>query len=306
MLDIDGRHEYTLLHGNSRDVGSFKERRNVREIYVPTLPAGAAVGTLVWDQVTMPWYARREAVDVIFHTKFAIPLVSSRHTAMVLHGTERFLYPEFHPKGDILFHRTVFCQYLKRASIVLAVSERARLDVIKILNLHPDRVRTVRLAASPVFRVARDTGYLSGVRAKYRLPERFILHVGGLYPGKNVGRLIRALDQVRRTHDVQLVLAGFYRHGFKPDLELIRKLGLENVVHLIGYVPHEDLVGVYNLAALTAFPSFYESFPAIPLEANACGCPVVTSPTGGTPEAAGDAAVYVEPLDTDGLAQAIS
>ena len=88
-------------------------------------------------------------------------------------------------------------------------------------------------------------------------------------------------------------------------MALIHELGLDGAVVLPGYVPHEDLVAVYNLARAVAFPSFYESFGLVSLEANASGCPVVVSRTGGSPEAAGDAARYVDPLDVEGIARAI-
>ena len=134
------------------------------------------------------------------------------------------------------------------------------------------------------------------MRRQYNLPRRFILNVGLIYPGKNIPNLLRALKRVREHEDVKLVLAGTGRRLYEEDLRQVEELGLQDHVLLPGYVPHEDLVAFYNLAEAVVFPSFYESFPAIPLEAMACGCPVVTSPTGGTREAAGDAAVMWLPL----------
>jgi glycosyltransferase involved in cell wall biosynthesis len=143
------------------------------------------------------------------------------------------------------------------------------------------------------------------VRTKYQLPERFILNVGLIYPGKNIPNLLRALQQVRREEpDVHLVIAGTGKRMYAGDLAMIQSVELRDAVRMPGYVPHEDLVAVYSLAQAVVFPSYYESFPAIPLEANACGCPVVTSRTGGTPEAAGDAALYVDPDDVAGIAAA--
>jgi glycosyltransferase involved in cell wall biosynthesis len=224
----------------------------------------------------------------------------------VLHGTERFVFPEHHQRTDLWFFKTVYPQYLKRASLILAVSERGRQDIIERLQIAPEKIKTVHLAANPVFRIIKDDSYLAEVRKKYQLPGRFIVYVGHIYPGKNMGRLLKALALVRKDHDVDLVIAGSPRWKFEADLSLIAQLNLEKHVHVLGHVPQEELVALYNLAELTAFPSFYESFPAIPLEANACGCPVVISRTGGSPEAAGDAALFVDPLDLEGIAEAIT
>jgi glycosyltransferase involved in cell wall biosynthesis len=296
LLAIDRKNEYILFSQNSALKGRFPQYENVREIYIPSK------NKLIWDQVTMPWYAQKEGVDVIFHTKFSIPLLSPKKTVMVLHGTERFFYSDFHPKTDRVFFRTIYPQYLKRASAILAVSERARHDIIDKLYINPGKIKTVHLAVDPIFRVIKDEAFLNNIRKFYHLPKEFIIYVGHIYPGKNLGRLFQAFARVRKEHDVILVIAGSKRWKFEEDLNLIKKLGIEGHVQLLGHVRHEHLVGLYNLAKMTAFPSYYESFPAIPLEANACGCPVVTSNTGGTPESAGNAAVYVNPLDVGEIA----
>jgi len=224
---------------------------------------------------------------------------------MVLHGTERFHFNDFHPFSDRLYFRTIYPQYLRRATAILSDCERARQDVIEILGIDSKKIKTVNLAGDPAFRVIRNDQFLEVVRTKYQLPKRFIIYVGHIYPGKNVGRLFEAFARVREHEDVDLVMVGKKRWKFEKDLWVIDKLGIQDHVQFTGYIPLEDLVALYNLAELTAFPSYYECFPAIPLDANACGCPVVTSQTGGTPESAGDAAVYVEPTETSEIADAI-
>ena len=101
------------------------------------------------------------------------------------------------------------------------------------------------------------------------------------------------------------MLAGTGRRLYEQELQQVHELGLEDHVLLPGYVPHEDLLAFYNLAEAVVFPSFYESFGLISLEAMACGCPVVVSRTGGAPEAAGDAGCYVDPADEVSIADAI-
>jgi glycosyltransferase involved in cell wall biosynthesis len=227
-------------------------------------------------------------------------------TAMVLHGTERFVFPEHHQRADLWFFKTVYPQYLKQASLILAVSERAKIDIIERLNINPEKIKVAYLAADPIFRVIQDSALLSSVRDKYRLPHSFLLFVGHIYPGKNVARLLRAFARLRSYKDIKLVIVGSPRWKYQNDLDLINQLGIEDHVVLTGHVPQDDLVAFYNLAKAAVFPSHYESFGLINVEANACGCPLVTSHTGGSSEAAGEAAVYVDPLDEKDLFEGIS
>jgi glycosyltransferase involved in cell wall biosynthesis len=299
MLPLGGRHEFVLLYSDPSHLGRFADQPNVREVHV------RAPDKLTWDQVAVPFLAMRERLDVVFHTKFSIPLVCPCATVMVLHGTERFVYPQFSHRSDILFFRTVYPFYLRRATAIIAVSENARKDVLRFMHLDPARVHTVHLAASGAFHRVEDAARLEAVRTKYGLPERFLLNVGLIYPGKNIPNLLAALKLVRaEAGDIKLVLVGTGKRMYQQDLEMIQGAGLRDAVVMAGYIPQEDLSAVYSLARAMVFPSFYESFGIVHLEANACGCPVVASRGGGSPEAAGDAALYVEPTDVPGIAEA--
>jgi len=299
LLSIDNKNEYCLFFNSQEYMGKFNSYENVQEINIQSQ------NKVIWDQLGVPYHAKKHGVDIIFHTKFTVPLFTRKKTAMVLHGSERLIYQKFHPKSDILYFKTVYPRYLKKASLILAVAERGRQDIIEKLGIDPEKIKTVHLAVDPLFKTIDDESFLKSIQEKYHLPQRFIVWVGHIYPGKNVGRLIKAFAEVRKKINVNLVLAGSKRWKFEKDLALLHELAIEEHVQILGHVPHEDLIGIYNLAELTAFPSYYESFPAIPLEANACGCPVVTSRTGGTPESAGNAAVYVDPLDVNDIAEAI-
>jgi glycosyltransferase involved in cell wall biosynthesis len=300
LLALDTKNQYVLFYHTKTALGRFHQYEHVKEVHV------SAPGKFLWDQQAVPAYAKKEKVDTIFHTKFAVPLLTKCKTVMVLHGSERFVYPQFSHKSDILFFKTVYPFYLRGATAIISVSENARNDIIHFLKIDPAKIRTIHLAPSKVFRKIDDQSILASVRNKYRLPDRFILNVGRIYPGKNIPNLLRAFSLIREKEDIKLVISGFGYRMYKNDLNMIHKLRLENDVFLPGYIPHEDLVAVYNLAEMVVFPSFYESFPAIPLESMACGCPIVISRTGGSPEAAGDAARYVDPWDVEDIAHGIN
>ena len=300
MVDFDRKNQYVLFFSDPLHLGTFESADHVQEICVK------ASGKWMWDQWAVPQHAKRENVDIVFHTKFSIPFLAKCKTAMVCHGTERFVYPEFHRMLDIWFHRIVYVQYLKRASLIVAVSNLAREDLIRRVGIDAEKIRTVPLAVNQVFRIIREERLLEEIREKYALPKMFILYVGHIYPGKNIGRLLKSMAIVRKEMDVDIVIAGAPRWKYKSELDLISQLDLSEHVHILGHVSQEELAVLYNLAAATAFPSFYESFGLPNLEANACACPLVTSQTGGSPEVAGDAALYIDPLDVDGMAAAIT
>jgi len=299
MLPLAANHEFVIFYSNKIHIGRFSHLSNVREIFVP------AKVKLLWDQVAVPYHAAKHGVDLIFHPKMSVPLFTHCKTVLVLHGSERFVYPQFSHKSDMLYFRTLYRLYLKRATAIISVSHNAAKDLVHFLKIDASKVTTVHLAAAPYFRKIDDCASVEAVRRQYNLPKRFILNVGLIYPGKNIPKLLRALKRVREHEDVKLVLAGTGRRLYEQELQQVRELGLDDHVLLPGYVPHEDLVAFYNLAEAVVFPSFYESFGLISLEAMACGCPVVVSRTGGAPEAAGEGGLYVDPADELSIAEAI-
>jgi glycosyltransferase involved in cell wall biosynthesis len=142
------------------------------------------------------------------------------------------------------------------------------------------------------------------VRARYELPERFILSVGTLQPRKNFVRLIEAYGRLieRMAHPVHLVIAGQKGWLFEPIFRRVEELGFKERVTFLGFFADEDLPVLYNLADLFVLPSLYEGFGLPPLEAMACGIPVIASDVSSLPEVLGDAAKMVDPLDVGALA----
>jgi glycosyltransferase involved in cell wall biosynthesis len=142
------------------------------------------------------------------------------------------------------------------------------------------------------------------VQVKYQLPERFILSVGTVQPRKNYVRLVEAFAQLD-VEDVDLVIAGGKGWLYQELFERIEELGLQERVHLTGYVDDDDLPALYNLAKVVAQPSLYEGFGIPVVEAMACGIPVVTADNSSLPEAAGDAGLLVDALDSEALGNAL-
>ena len=158
----------------------------------------------------------------------------------------------------------------------------------------------------PRFRPIEDEGELERVRRRYSLDEPFILSLGTLEPRKNYVRLIEACAQLRRRlpSAPSLIIAGGHGWLYEDILAAAKRHG-NGSVRSLGFVPDEDLPALYTLAELFAFPSLYEGFGLPPLEAMACGTPVVCSNRPSLPETAGDAALMVDAEDIEGLATAM-
>ena len=166
MLPLAANHEFVVFYSNKTDIGRFHHLSNVREIFVP------AKAKLLWDQVVTPYYAAKQGVDLIFHPKMSVPLMTKAKSVLVLHGSERFVYPQFSHKGDMLYFRTLYRLYMKRATAIISVSHNAAKDLVHFLNVDPGKVTTVHLAASPYFRKIDDCASVETVRCQYNLPTR--------------------------------------------------------------------------------------------------------------------------------------
>lgn len=267
----------------------------------------------LWMQLKLPQVIEREQPDLFHFTNSLAPLSQSRPFVLTVHDASLFLYRQYHPWKRIAAMRFLLPHVARRAAAVITPSETARRDVLATLHLPPNRVHVVYEAPPDTFRRVTDPATLHALQSKYGLPDKFILFVGTLEPRKNLERLVTAL---RRAHDdgchMPLFLAGPVGwhmgdgdgngHGGSHFSGLIHQLGLQDWVHYLGYVPTEDLPGLYSLATVFAFPSLYEGFGLPVVEAMICGAPVLTSRNSAMSEICGDAAELVDPLDVDSIA----
>lgn len=196
---------------------------------------------------------------------------------------------------------------VERASAVITVSCHTASDISRLLGARPDRLRVVPAAPDPALRPVAAGSARQLIRTKYGVDEPYILYVGGLNPRKNVADLIYAYSKVCRGlwPELVLVIAGeSLRHG-PPLRELVHALGIERYVHWPGHVADADLAALYSAAEFLVYPSLYEGFGLPPIEAMACGTPVLCSDAASLPEVVGRAAVTVPSGDVTALAAAI-
>ena len=299
LLALDGGHEYVLLYADRRHLGTYGDLPNVRERFLP------APSKLAWDQAAVPLAARRERLDLVFNPKFSIPVLAGARSVFVLQGSDWFVMPWGSSWLDRLNHRFLIPLYCRRADAIIVVSNNIARDLVEHLGVDRSKIRTVYYGLSPIFRRVEDPERLAAARERYRLPERFMLFVGQIYPAKNFGGILRALSGLRGRLPHKLVVAGEPRSDYEEELGLMDQLGLRDDVVFTGWLPQEELPVLYSLADVFVFPSLYEGFGIPLLEAMACGCPIVTADVGSPPEVTDGAAVLVDPRDPRGIAEAI-
>ena len=244
--------------------------------------------------------------DVAHFTNGMIPIGAPSPTVVTVHDMSLRLYPGCHPLRRLLLNRPLMHLAIRQASSIVTVSNSARRDLLRLHGVAADRVAVVHEAASPVFRPIADRVRLEDMRARYNLPRRFMLYVGTIEPRKNLPRLMAAFAAARqRGIDHHLVCVGPYGWSSRDLSGHIDRLGIRDAVHFTGYVPFDHLPSIYNLGEFFAFPSLYEGFGLPVVEAMACGVPVITSSTSSLGEVAGDAAITIDPTDTDAITDAI-
>jgi glycosyltransferase involved in cell wall biosynthesis len=263
----------------------------------------------------LPLATGRDRADLLHVNYVAPPLGTCPHVVTV-HDISFERYPRFFSPRDRWMLRALVPFTMRRAARVITVSQHARQEIIGRYRLPADRVAVTYEAAAAQFRPVTDLAALAAVRARYGLGERYLLALGNLQPRKNLARLVDAYADLRRAGrgspsgdrlaDVQLVLAGQAQWRESELYAKMRQSGLEQEVRFPGYVEEADLPALYSGALAFVYPSLYEGFGLPPLEAMACGAPVICSNAASLPEVVGDAALLVAPTDTSALAVALA
>jgi glycosyltransferase involved in cell wall biosynthesis len=191
-----------------------------------------------------------------------------------------------------------------RADWILADSESTRQDLIELIGAPEDRTTVIYPGVEPRFGRVADRETLARAREKYGLPGRFILSLGTVQPRKNYVGLIRAFAHLA-PKDTKLVIVGGKGWLYQEIYACVEDLNLQDRVLFAGFVDDVDLPAVYNLAEVFCLPSLYEGFGIPPLEAMACGVPVITADNSSLPEVVGDAGILVDAYDQDALVDAL-
>lgn len=233
--------------------------------------------------------------DIFHATWHLLPGLSATKSVMTLYDLTFATVPGTHLRVLRWSSNFLVPRFLREAGKIIAISESTKRDAVRLYGIPEEKVEVTHLAVDARFRPA-DAGAVAMVRERHRLPERFLLYVGTIEPRKNLPVLLDALKILaERGRGVPLVVAGAKGWMYEEFFRKVRKTGLEGNVLFTGYIPDEDLPGLYSAAEAFLFPSLYEGFGFPVLEAMACGTPVVCSNTSSLPEVAGKAAILLSP-----------
>jgi glycosyltransferase involved in cell wall biosynthesis len=255
----------------------------------------------------------RERAHLLHEPHYVLPVATRCHSVVTIHDCIHLMFPQYLP-GRLahLYARASMWRATKHADRIMTVSEASKRDILRFFDVPPEKVTVIYNAIDERFLAPADEERMELVRQRYQLNHPFVLYAGNVKPHKNLERLLEAFARVRAAglDDLRLVIIGDELSRYPPLRQAVHRHRLEKYVRVFGFQPYETLAAFYRLARVFAFPSLYEGFGLPPLEAMACGTPVVTSNVSSLPEVAGGAALLVDPHDTasiaDGLLRAVT
>jgi glycosyltransferase involved in cell wall biosynthesis len=259
-----------------------------------------------WWAIGLPLFLRQNSFDVFHGTNYDVPLWSRKRNVLTIHDLSLQLHPQFHEAKLIRRARKRLPLMIRCAALVIAVTESIKCEICEHLKVKPERVVVTPEAPRKIFRplAASET---SAVRQRLGIRQDFILSVGTIEPRKNLLTLVRAFDRILRTTSLtpQLVIAGGKGWLMEDFYSFIRSSGTGENIRLIGYTSDYDLRALYSSCRVCVYPSLYEGFGLPPLEAMACGAPLITSQIPAITETVGNSAVLVDPLNVEEIASSI-
>jgi glycosyltransferase involved in cell wall biosynthesis len=288
---IDKENDYIVFYNDPVHLGRFPWAREL------VLPGKSPLRRLWREHIALPLACRRENVDLLHGPKSAIPFWSPCPTVVTLHDLIPITHPETETRAAQLYWRMQIPIAARRADFIITDSDHARAEIVEMFGVTGNRIAVTPLGYPPAMDEPFDTVRAAELRGCYGLPESYILYVGTIQPRKNLGMLIEVYARLRHErHTTQkLVVAGRKGWMYETLFARISALGLEGDVIFTGFIPDEDLPGLYDGASLFVYLSLFEGFGLPPLEAMARGVPVVTSNTTSLPEVVGDAGIMVSP-----------
>ena len=299
LSSLDDGTEYVLLQSR-KDNTTILEQSNFRRVSLWT-PSHHRL-----ERYSLNVELMRLGLDVLHSPDFIPPHRPSCKSVITVHDLAFLLYPHFLTKESARYYGHID-QAVRWTDHIISVSESTKRDTIQHLGVPEEKITVVYEAANPIFRPLDKSEARQHVLDRHGVDGPFVLFVSTIEPRKNVPTLLRAIHQLQQCYkeDVRLVLAGGKGWLFEDAFAVVKDLKLDGRVHFLGRVSSEDLLSLYNAAEMLAHPAFYEGFGLPPLEAMACGLPVIVSDVASLPEVVGDAGLLIDPQDEDELTVAM-
>lgn len=306
LATVDNVNDHTYYYGYySKNLISFSSKEKLLislKESILSFPFFKKIARRI-KSFSLPW--NKESFDVYFEPNF-IPLpIAAKKIVVTVHDFSFYHYQEWHPLERVKYFQNNFWKNIEKANKIIFVSHYIKNEAINTFDFPPEKLTVIYHGIDKNIYRQYDRIELIPVSKKYSLPPHFVFFVGSIEPRKNLKNLLIAYLEMAPwiRKELKLVIAGYKGWKNEEIHNLIKKSGGD--IKFIGYIPEEELGKLFNLAYLFVFPSFYEGFGFPPLEAMACGCPVIVSNTSSLPEICGDAAYYINPKDIQNITKAI-
>lgn len=313
ILKLDSKNDYRLFYNSARDISGRMPEFDYPNAKVITFNYPNKILNYIGFKLSgLPKIDKLLDVDVFFmpHMNF-IAFSKNAKNILTIHDLSFLRYGGFFSLRKNFWHRMLnIGKMVKQADKIVAISESTKNDIIELCGAAPDKIKVIHSGIGKEFRVIdKDDARMPEIKDKYGLPDKFIFFLGTIEPRKNLEGLIIAFDILRMRNpelsSYKLIIAG--GRGWKSGsiFKAWQKSAHKDDIRFLGYIDREDKPYLYNLASLFVYPSFYEGFGFPPLEAMACGAPVITAFSSSMPEIAGNAGLMVDPYDADGIYSAM-
>ncbi len=301
LLKLDQENSYTVFYNDRSHLGRFPQAQEI------VLPGKTPLDRLWREHLLLPQACRRERIDLLHCPKSAIPFFSPCPVVVTLHDLIPIKHPETEKFAAQLYWRLQIPIAARRSNFIITDSEHARKEIMTDFRVPAERIKAVMLGFNPDMNGEPDQSTSRKVSAKYNLPDDYILYVGTIQPRKNLETLIEAFNRLKQDRDIphKLVIVGRKGWLYEQLFKRIHELGLDEEILFTGFVPDEELPSIYGRASVFVYLSLFEGFGLPPLEAMACGIPVITSNTTSLPEVVGDAGITLPPTDVARVNEAL-
>jgi glycosyltransferase involved in cell wall biosynthesis len=260
------------------------------------------------EQIRIPLALRRERVTLFHAPHYVLPPLVRIRSVVTIHDCIHLMFPQYLPSRFALaYARTSITLAARRATRVMTVSESSKRDILRFVDVEPDKIEVIYNAFDERFGVEPREEDVVRVRERYQLNDEFVLYAGNVKPHKNLERLIEAFNLVRKRglDHLKLVLIGDEISKYAALRRAVHHHQLHKYVRFLGYLPEETLAVMYRLAGVFVFPSLYEGFGLPPMEMMACGGAVLASTADALVETVGARAHLIDPQDVDGWRDAL-
>jgi glycosyltransferase involved in cell wall biosynthesis len=252
------------------------------------------------EQWELPRVLKKQRIDLLHAPSFVAPIANPCRLVMTIHDLNHLVLPQFYTPFHQIYYRFFVRSCIKRSEYILTVSQFSKQEIVRNLGLKEDKVFVTYNGVSERYKPITDMEQLAYVRDIYGLPADFILCLANNKPHKNLLQLVRAYCLTNIS--TPLVLASPFD---KRVIEIAESFNKKHLIYFSKFIREDHLPHVYSLARMFVYPSTYEGFGLPPLEALACGSPVLVSKSTSLPEVVGNNAIFFDPFDYEAIAKAL-